>query len=176
MARASFGDPAVSPYVLPYPVGQSYRVIQGYCDPAGGHVGQLAYDFGMPIGDDVTAARGGIVLELREDTPDISSWDYYNQHNYLLIRHEDGTVAFYAHLKQNSIKMEFGQNVEIGQRVAKSGNSGMTGGKPHLHFGIYWSYLLTEGDDMAVNFRNAGGQLDSRGGLMKWKYYEALPY
>ena len=31
LARADFGDPAQSPYVLPYPVGAAYQVAQGYC-------------------------------------------------------------------------------------------------------------------------------------------------
>jgi murein DD-endopeptidase MepM/ murein hydrolase activator NlpD len=175
MARASFGDPTASPYVLPYPPGKSYRIIQGYCEPEGSHVDQLAYDFGMPIGDDVTAARAGIVIELRDGTPDISDWEYNNQHNYIFIQHEDGTVAFYAHLKKDSIVVQVGQSVDIGQRIAASGNSGMTGGKPHLHFGVYGSYPTVEGFDVPVNFRNADGPLDTRGGLCKWKYYQALP-
>ena len=61
LERAVFGDPAESPYVLPYPVGRSYRLAQAYCYPRGGHRNQLAYDFDMPIGEPVVAARAGVV-------------------------------------------------------------------------------------------------------------------
>jgi murein DD-endopeptidase MepM/ murein hydrolase activator NlpD len=177
MARAVFGDPAESLYVLPFPVGKSYRVTQSYCSgPQGGHVNQIAYDFGMPIGEDVTAARAGTVVELRDDAPDIDSWDYYNQHNYIFIQHEDGTVAFYAHLKQHSVTVKRREYVEVGQRIAASGNSGLVGGRPHLHFGVYAYYPTDEGFDVPVNFRNAGGDLDARGSLSPWKVYTALPY
>lgn len=176
-ARAIFGDPAESPYVLPFPVGKSYRVIQSYCSgPQGGHVDQIAYDFGMPVGEDVTAARAGTVITYRDSSPDVDSWEYYNQHNFILIQHEDGTVAFYAHLKQHSVAVRRRDYVEVGQRIAASGNSGLTGGHPHLHFGVYASYPVLEGLDVPVNFRNAGGKLDPNGSLYQGKYYEALPY
>jgi murein DD-endopeptidase MepM/ murein hydrolase activator NlpD len=175
-ARAHFGDPKKSEYVLPYPVGERHRVIQTYCNTDGSHFDQLAYDFGMPIGAEVTAARSGEVRLFQDDKPDKSSWDNIGEYNYIYIEHEDGTVAFYAHLKQDSIVVSYGQNVETGQQIAKSGNSGFTAGKPQLHFGVYQSHPPQEGFDLAVNFRNTDGQLDDRGGLMKWKYYEALPY
>jgi murein DD-endopeptidase MepM/ murein hydrolase activator NlpD len=177
LARASFGDPAESLYILPYPVGQSHRVTQTYCDPDGSHANQLAYDFEIPIGADITAARAGEVRVSRDDIPDVDSWEYYeDQFNFIFIQHKDKTAAFYAHLKQDSIVVQYGEYVETGQRIAASGNSGIVGAKPHLHFGVYGSYPPGEGFDVPVNFRNADGKLDARGGLMKGKYYEALPY
>jgi len=175
MARASFGDPAESPYVLPYPVGKSYRVSQSYCFPEGGHRNQLAYDFRMPIGDDVTAARAGVVRDLRDETPDRGALEDNGLHNYVLIEHADGTTAFYAHLKQYGIVVQVGEYVEIGQWIADSGNSGLTV-HPHLHFGVYASYPVVDGRDVPVNFRNTEGRLDARGGLIEWVFYRALPY
>lgn len=175
-ARADFGDPGDSPYVLPYPVGKSYWVSQSYCFPEGGHQNQLAYDFQMPIGVEITAARAGRVVEIRQDTPDISDWEYLGHHNYILIEHEDGSTAFYAHLKQDSVIVETGEWVEQGQLIAHSGNSGFTGFRPHLHFGVYRFYPLREGKDLPVNFNNTDGPLDERGGLIQWRYYQALPY
>jgi hypothetical protein len=71
-ARAIFGDPAKSLYVLPFPVGKSYRVIQSYCSgPQGSHVNQIAYDFGMSVGEDVTAARAGTVITYRDNSPPV---------------------------------------------------------------------------------------------------------
>ncbi len=85
-------------------------------------------------------------------------------------------MAFYAHLKRNSVVVEVGQYVEAGQRIAASGNSGSTGETPHLHFGVYESYYPKDGFDLPVNFRNAAGELDDRGGLIVRRYYKALPY
>lgn len=176
LERAVFGDPAASPYVLPYPAGNSYRLAQGYCYPHGGHRNQLAYDFEMPIGGDVVAAQGGVVRRVRDDLPDTGAMEDAGQYNNLLIEHKDGTVAFYGHLRQGSIVVQVGQRVTQGQRIAASGNSGNTQGAPHLHFGVYQSWPATEGFDVGVNFRNAKGPLDERRGLIAGATYEALSY
>jgi murein DD-endopeptidase MepM/ murein hydrolase activator NlpD len=176
LERAVFGDPAESPYVLPYPVGTSYRLAQSYCCPWGGHRDQLAYDFEMPIGTDVTAARAGIVRRVRDDLPDAGAEQDPGQHNHILIQHEDGTVALYGHLQQHGLAVREGDRVESGQRIAASGNSGNTKGEPHLHFGVYQFWPATERFDVPVNFRNARGPLDSRGSLVAGSHYEAIPY
>ena len=129
----------------------------------------------MPIGEDVTAARAGEVRISQSNKPDKSAIENIGQFNYIYIEHEDGTCAFYAHLKQDSIIVNYGDHVDAGQKIAETGNSGFTGGKPQLHFGVYQSYPPYEGDDLAVNFRNAGGKLDPLGGLMLGVYYDALP-
>jgi hypothetical protein len=171
--RVSFGDPENSDYTLPYSVGASYSVYQSYCWQTGGHRNQLAYDFTIAIGDTIVAARGGIVREVREDSPD--NGQGYGEHNYVFIQHEDGTLAFYAHLMQFGVIVEPGDTVETGQHFAFSGNSGQSG-VPHLHFGVYENYPPVEGVDIPINFRNAEGLLDSRGGLMRGEFYTALPY
>jgi hypothetical protein len=171
--RAIFGDPKNSEYVLPFPVGAAYPVYQSYCWPTGGHRDQLAYDFIIPISDTIVAARSGVVRGIREDSPDTG--EGYGEHNYIFIQHEDGTVAFYAHLMQNKVMVEVDDIVNTGQPIALSGNSGQSG-EPHLHFGVYQAYPPTEGLDIAVNFRNAEGPLDTRGSLIKGQNYQATSY
>lgn len=173
LGRANFGDPQNSNYILPYPVGVSYPVYQSYCWLTGGHRNQLAYDFTMPIGDTVIASRGGIVRKVKEDSPD--NGQGYGEWNYVYIQHDDGTSAFYAHLKQYSVVVEPNDTVETGQYFALSGNSGESG-EPHLHIGVYANYPVVEGVDIPINFRNAEGPLDSRGGLIRGENYKALPY
>jgi len=175
LERAVFGNPVESSYVLPYPAGASYRLAQSYCYPCGGHRDQLAYDFEMPIGETVTAARAGIVRRVRNDVPDTGSEEDPGRHNHIMIQHDDGTVALYAHLKQDGIVVREQDRVEIGQRIALSGNSGNTLGEPHLHFGVYQFWPATERFDVPVNFRNAEGPLDGRGGLLAGSHYTALP-
>jgi murein DD-endopeptidase MepM/ murein hydrolase activator NlpD len=172
--RARFGHPAESQYVLPYPVGVQYELSQSYCFAAGGHRNQLAYDFSTPVGSEVVAARAGTVQEVIEDQPDSGTETDPNVHNRVLIQHDDGTVAFYAHLLQNGVLVEAGQRVEAGQLLGYNGNSGNTGGFPHLHFGVYQSWPPQEGNDVPVNFSNALGPLDERGGLYRGVVYKAL--
>jgi len=150
--------------------------MQGYCYPHGGHRDQLAYDFEMPVGTPVIAARAGVVMKVRADLPDDGKTPQSGQHNHIMIRHEDGTVAFYAHLKQNSLYVDVGDRVSQGQVIAHSGNSGNTQGMPHLHFGVYETWSAMEGFDVPVNFRNAEGTLDPRGGLRPGGYFKGLPY
>jgi len=176
MERAVFGEPSQSPYILPYPVGASYRLMQGYCYPNGGHRNQLAYDFETPVGSEVIAARSGLVMKVRSDLPDDGKQPESGQHNHIMIKHDDGTVAFYAHLKHNSILVKVGDRVSQGQPIAESGNSGNTQGLPHLHFGVYESWPAKEGFDVPVNFRNVEGTLDQRKGLRPGGYFKALPF
>jgi murein DD-endopeptidase MepM/ murein hydrolase activator NlpD len=176
MERAVFGEPSQSPYILPYPVGSFYRLMQGYCYPKGGHRNQLAYDFETPVGTQVIASRSGLVMQVRSDLPDDGKQPQPGQHNHIMIKHDDGTVAFYAHLKQNSIIVKVGDYVSQGQPIAESGNSGNTQGLPHLHFGVYESWPAKEGFDVAVNFRNAEGTLDQRNGLRPGGHFKALSF
>ncbi len=176
MERAVFGEPAQSPYILPYPVGSSFRLMQGYCYPKGGHRNQLAYDFETPIGIEVIAARSGLVMQVRSDLPDDGRQPEPGQHNHIMIKHDDSTVAFYAHLKQNSVLVKVGDHVSQGQPIAKTGNSGNTQGLPHLHFGVYEGWPAREGFDVPVNFINAEGTHDHRRGLRPGGYFKALPF
>lgn len=51
------------------------------------------------------------------------------------ILHDDGTIAVYAHLNRNSIRVRPGERVRAGQYIADSGNTGLSSG-PHLHFAV----------------------------------------
>jgi hypothetical protein len=168
LSHAVFGDPAQSPYILPYSIGSSYSVLQGYCT-SGSHSNQLAYDFRMPIGTPVISAREGVVIDAYEDTDRNSS-----HFNDIMIRHDDGTTAFYAHLQHHSIAVPLNDRVETGQFIANSGSAGTL--VADLHFGVYRTWPIQDGDDVAVNFRNAQGPLDARGGLQQGVAYLALAY
>jgi murein DD-endopeptidase MepM/ murein hydrolase activator NlpD len=57
--------------------------------------------------------------------------------NAVYIRHEDGSVSWYGHLKRGSTtKKEIGEWVEEGERLGIVGSSGSSTG-PHLHFEVY---------------------------------------
>ena len=76
--------------------------------------------------------------------------------NGLHIRHDDGTVAVYWHIRQGGARVKKGQRVRQGDVIAESGNVGFST-SPHLHFGVYgpmWQSL-------PITFRD----VDIRGGV-----------
>ena len=126
-----------SPYVLPYPVGVTRNVRQGNCNATNSHhagYGEpFAYDFEMPIGSEIVAARGGRVLAVIEEFTD--EQNEMRTANLVAIDHGDGTYAKYGHLTHDGALVEVGEEVKTGQPIARSGNSGMSRG-PHLHFSV----------------------------------------
>ncbi|UCC49195.1 MAG: M23 family metallopeptidase, partial [Gemmatimonadota bacterium] len=178
LARADFGEPAESPYVLPYPVGAAYEVAQGYCGsgPWSSHNERFALDFHMPIGAPLVASRAGIVVYIIDDFDD-SGMNDDSKLNYIIIQHADGTAAAYVHIQQRSTVVQVGDAVALGQHIANSGNSGFTDNTPHLHFELFSRFPYDfPGDNIPVTFRNAGGPLDERGGLQYGVTYTALPW
>ncbi len=168
--RAAFPEPARSLYVLPFPAGESYHLSQTYCYLYSTHRNEYAYDFDMPVGAEIVAARAGEVVEVIEDLPNDSPWP---DNNRLQIRHDDGTVARYLHVAQNSVVPAVGERVDQGQVIAQAAMSGTI--DPHLHFAVYRDFPGVEGEDVAVNFTNAEGPIDQLGGLIQEQFYEALP-
>ncbi|MBB6021381.1 murein DD-endopeptidase MepM/ murein hydrolase activator NlpD [Paenibacillus sp. JGP012] len=80
-------------------------------------------DVGVPIGTPVYAAKAGTVIFA----------DYMGKAgNAIMIQHEDMETRYY-HL--NKIKVEAGQEVQAGEEIAESGNTGGSTG-PHLHFEV----------------------------------------
>lgn len=52
--------------------------------------------------------------------------------NYVVIQHDDGIYAAYAHLKKGSAQVAAGDRVETGHVIAEVGNTGNST-QPHLH-------------------------------------------
>jgi len=124
-----------SAYVLPFTIGESYKVevSTGHYRAANNGVGLYAIDFNMPIGSKIVAARSGEVVAVREQFADWNGKDL--EENYIFIRHSDGTVARYFHLTQNGALVAEGDKVNAGDVIGLSGNTGQSGG-PHLHFDV----------------------------------------
>jgi murein DD-endopeptidase MepM/ murein hydrolase activator NlpD len=125
------------PYLFPFAHGSKYRITQGY----GGeftHYGENEYavDFDMEIGTPVHAARGGLVVEVKEDSRVGGPAARYGEHgNYILIAHDDGSFAHYVHLRPNGSIVDVGDRVAAGDHIGYSGNTGRSAG-PHLHFDV----------------------------------------
>jgi len=176
LAQAVFDDPAESPYCLPWEADGAYEVNQSYCSPSGwSHHVRHAYDFLMPPGTEVRAARAGRVVELREHWPDDDRTGGHE--NMVSLRHEDETISLYLHMKQDGIVVEMGDWVPRGGLLGYSGSSGDTQGIPHLHFQVCLRSGMcswkTGEHTLPVNFSNSEGDLDSRGGLAAGTTYRA---
>ena len=159
-----YADWNTSSYKLPWDVGSSYEVSQGNCGPAS-HLGahRYSYDISMNIGSSIVAARGGVVEAMEEQYNDGGGCA---ELNYLSIRHADRTIAKYVHLTRNGVLVSVGANVNQGDAIALSGNSGCSSGA-HLHF-----MVLTpdEKDTVPVTFSNTTNNVR---GLISGKSYTA---
>ncbi len=125
-------------YYPPFPKGMQFPISQGFDnDITHNEVpNQYAVDIVMPIGTPVLAARGGTVIELEQGFRDAGeSNKFLARANLIRILHDDGTMAVYAHLDTNSVRVRRGAKVKQGQWIANSGNTGYSSG-PHLHFVI----------------------------------------
>ncbi|MBL8915300.1 MAG: M23 family metallopeptidase [Archangium sp.] len=102
-----------------------------------GSMHEEAYDWAMPQGTKVLAARDGIVTGFRSDS-DSGCADASCQYdcNYVVVRHDDGTYGYYAHLKPDGVLVTLGQRVSAGDNIALSGNTGWSS-EPHLHFEVF---------------------------------------
>jgi murein DD-endopeptidase MepM/ murein hydrolase activator NlpD len=142
--RYCFGDSAakhrpIKPYRPPFKTGNAFYVSQAFhgvyshTNPQS----EYAIDIAMPEGTPVCAAREGIVMDIANDffTGGTDREDYTRRANFIRIQHDDGTMALYAHLTVETIRIGVGRKVSEGEIIAESGNTGFSSG-PHLHFAI----------------------------------------
>jgi murein DD-endopeptidase MepM/ murein hydrolase activator NlpD len=95
-----------------------------------------AFDFVMPLGTEVRAAREGIVARVTDGfTQGGADRALAPFANTVTVLHEDGTFASYAHLSPG-IPVKEGERVSRGQALGRSGQTGWAGA-PHLHFAVH---------------------------------------
>jgi murein DD-endopeptidase MepM/ murein hydrolase activator NlpD len=161
--RAALGSPDAvhkppRPYRAPFAVGSTFTVSQAYPVRIT-HVtpdSQYAVDFALPDGTPVYAAREGVIINLHHDSFRGGAMPaMLDQANMVEILHDDGTIAVYAHLQWDSIRVRVGQRVHLGEYIANSGNTGFTTG-PHLHFAV-WRNAGAADVSVPVQFAGLGG-------------------
>ncbi len=129
-------------YALPFETNKSVFIMQG---PFSGktHTGINAYDFGLKSGEKIYSSRKGKVIFIKDD----SNENCFNESckekaNSIAIIHEDGTIALYGHLKFHGVIVKSNQEVEEGELIGYSGNTGFSNGA-HLHFEIFSQDIIT---------------------------------
>ncbi|MFK8014503.1 MAG: peptidoglycan DD-metalloendopeptidase family protein [Gammaproteobacteria bacterium] len=159
------GDPTAehddsTPYRLPYAISTSQLVTQAFptrithTTPSSEH----AMDFAMPEGTPIYAARAGVVFDIAYGSfsGGVSVADLPKA-NFVRIAHDDGTMAVYAHLSWNAIRVRPGKRVRRGEYIADSGNTGFSSG-PHLHFAVQRNNGR-EIVSVPIAFAGAGGKV-----------------
>ena len=112
-------------YVKPISGGRlSSRFGRRSAPTAGASTYHKGVDWATPVGTPVYASSGGTVAK--------AGWG--SGYGYVVyINHPDGRQTRYAHLSK--VQVSVGQSVSQGDRIALSGNTGVSSG-PHVHFEI----------------------------------------
>ena len=98
------------------------------------YAGHTGIDINVGVkGKSVVAAKDGVVIV--SEALRSSSGAYKSYGEYIMIKHSNGTVTLYGHLKAGSRKVKVGQKVSKGQVIGTVGSTGNSSGT-HLHFEV----------------------------------------
>ena len=159
-------------------------------DYTGAKRGHNGIDIGVPSwrpvndgGAKVVAAAAGVVVGVRDGIfdhlgpqVDQNAWRQYpplqvagvedGSGNVVYLRHANGFVTQYAHLRKGLAKnFQLGQAVAEGELLGVAASSGASGG-PHLHFGLY----VGDGCLASRGASLVGGRVSSAQGPV-WGYF-----
>ncbi|MGH2821180.1 MAG: M23 family metallopeptidase, partial [Actinomycetota bacterium] len=146
-------DPSTSPWLLPYPAGESWLCGQDFhgffshemlrpngTANTGNH---YSYDLNEDFGKRALAARTGIVSDVRDGLDDHNT----QQNNMIEVQHLDWaaghdpgwdleraiTYSGYLHLRRRGVHVTLGQVVRQGRHIADVDDTGISA-MNHLHF------------------------------------------
>jgi hypothetical protein len=119
---------------VPFACGRIYPVSQGHDTGSHKYNDTYAWDFRMPEGTPVVAAKAGIVRMARGDSTEGGCDEKFaSKANYVVVSHEDGMEEQYLHF--SAVVVKPGEHVKQGQLLGFSGATGWSCG-PHLHFKV----------------------------------------
>jgi murein DD-endopeptidase MepM/ murein hydrolase activator NlpD len=145
-------------YRFPYDESTPRRLSSGVGEGAS-HSGpdRYSYDFSMPEGTAVLASRAGSVVRVMDGyTEGGHDPELRNRANAVLILHDDGSFAEYAHLSPG-VPVVVGQPVDVGDRLGLSGDTGYSSG-PHLHFAVRLRDSAVKSRTVPVRFSDGSGR------------------
>ena len=123
---------ASAKYKLPWKAGISRFVSQGnrsFTSHRSLHF--YAWDFVMPLGAEIVAARDGQVIEVEQGFSGIGL-----NANVICVQHADKEISCYAHIQKDGALVKKGDFVKSGQPIALNGMVGPTS-LPHVHFVVF---------------------------------------
>jgi hypothetical protein len=109
------------------------------------------------FGQNVLAPADGKVVQvvnsIRDNKPGIETNTNEPAGNHVVIDHGNGEYSIIAHFKQNSIRVNVGDEVKKGDLLGLCGNSGNSS-EPHIHFQVSDSPDLFDGNSIRIRFEN----------------------
>jgi len=126
--HARFGEPRAQPapyvYGLPFPHGLTFAVLQGF-HGAFSHRGsnEYAVDFNCPVATPVLAARPGVVVAINASAQGSGTTPEYlddRRANFVLIRHDDGTLGEYMHLSPSGVEASEAKTIASSGSTSRS--------------------------------------------------------
>ena len=136
------GDPGAVPEDVVYslPIDESqWRPGQGFHGSFSHDDEQNRYAIDLVVaeGTPVLAARNGVVIQTESSfsAAGRNREKFAGRANLIRILHDDGSMALYAHLREDGALVRPGQRVALGQWIGYTGNTGFSSG-PHLHFAV----------------------------------------
>jgi len=143
-------------YNLPFKTSSRFKLYQGY-NGSFSHRNQNALDFTMPVGTEINAIRGGIVIRvIDKNNKNCEKEECKKYNNFIIIYHKDGTFAEYTHIKKNGSKVKIGEQISKGQLIGYSGNVGWSTG-PHLHL-VVFKQKLKKRETIKTKFLTENGK------------------
>jgi murein DD-endopeptidase MepM/ murein hydrolase activator NlpD len=137
-------------YRMPFGGTAPRRLSQG-ANGRFSHRGEYAFDFLMPIGTPVLAAREGKVAWVVDQYDEGGNRKSLSgKANEVIVAHADGTLARYLHLRRG-VAAEVGEAVAAGALLGHSGNTGYSS-EPHLHFEVYAAGEDDKGKTLPIRF------------------------
>jgi murein DD-endopeptidase MepM/ murein hydrolase activator NlpD len=119
---------------VPFACGRIYPVSQGHDTGSHKYNDTYAWDFRMPEGTPVVAAREGVVRMARGDSTEGGCDEKFApMANYVVVSHGDGLETQYLHF--SAVVVKPGEHVKQGQLLGFSGETGWACGA-HLHFKV----------------------------------------
>jgi hypothetical protein len=129
-------------------------------------------DYGC-YGVAIVAPVDGVVVSAHDGEPDMTPGVLSNNTtaptgNHVMLRMETGTYLVIAHMKQGSVMVKTGDNVQEGQQIGQCGNSGNTS-EPHIHIHHQRQdptvFPLNFAEGLPLYFRDHDGQPMPEGGV-----------
>ncbi|MTB52993.1 peptidoglycan DD-metalloendopeptidase family protein [Lewinella sp. W8] len=115
---------------------------------------------------EVVAAAPGVIIGKDDGQPDENCAWSNQRWNAVYVRHDNGTVAWYGHLKRNSLTQKaVGQRLETGDYIGVVASSGRSDG-PHLHL-----EFQTSTGEIIDPYGGNCNDVDS--GLLRWREQQA---
>ncbi len=114
----------------------------------------------MMEGTPILAARSGKIVDLYEYSiiGGTSQLDY-RFGNYVLVQHDDFTLGGYYHLKTMGVAVSIGQQIDTGELLGYSGNTGYSSG-PHLHFVVQRPLTGKVKESIKISFATNYGDVE----------------